>query len=64
MEGEIQAGKELKCDFDGCDFLIRAATPEQVVELALDHFCFRHDDCEASPEIKDRLRSLVQDHCG
>jgi predicted small metal-binding protein len=55
--------KQLSCRdaVGGCDFVVRAATEEQVIELALDHACFSHIICDNSLALKEKLRAFIED---
>ena len=45
--------KELSCRYVGrdCDFLVRAETEEEVLNLVREHFCRDHNICEIT--LKD-----------
>ncbi len=55
--------KQLSCREIGidCDFLVRAATKDEVIRLATEHACEDHKICEITPVFRDKLRSSIQD---
>jgi predicted small metal-binding protein len=59
------AGKEYKqisCRDVGadCDFMVRAETEEEVMRVASDHGCRVHNFCDESPEMVDKVKSLIK----
>jgi predicted small metal-binding protein len=54
--------KELSCsDFrPDCDFTVRAATEEELLDKCQEHACNVHSKCGESPEIREKLRSRIR----
>jgi predicted small metal-binding protein len=54
--------KELSCREAGadCDFLVRAETEEEVLKVASDHAASRHGMKEITPELKNKMKSLMK----
>ncbi len=54
--------KELRCRDGGtsCEFMVRAETDDEVLSLAAEHGCRAHEVCEITPDIKNRMISLIK----
>ena len=54
--------KQLSCRDGGvdCDFLVRAETEEEVMQLAADHGARVHGMKEITPELKSKIKSLIK----
>jgi len=54
--------KQLSCRETGmdCDFLVRAATENEVMRLATEHACEVHKICEITPEFRDKMTHLIR----
>jgi len=57
--------KQLNCRDAGadCDFLIRAETVDEVMNIASEHACQVHHLCEITPEFKKRMESITKSIC-
>ncbi len=53
---------ELSCRSIGndCNFMIRAATEEEVLRLSHGHLCEVHDVCALTSELKDRISGSIK----
>jgi predicted small metal-binding protein len=63
--GIIMAQKEyrqLSCRDAGadCDFLVRAETEDEVMNLAGQHACLVHNMCEVTPELKAKMHESMR----
>ena len=54
--------KQLSCRDGGvdCDFLVRAETEEEVMQVAADHGARVHGMKEITPELKSKIKSLIK----
>jgi predicted small metal-binding protein len=54
--------KQLSCRDAGadCDFLVRAETEEEVMQVAADHGARVHGMKEITPELKKKIKSLIK----
>ena len=54
--------RQLSCRDAGadCDFLLRAETLDEVMNIASEHACRVHQVCEITPEMKDKMESLAK----
>lgn len=54
--------KQLSCRDAGvdCDFLVRAETEEEVMQVAADHGARVHGMKEITPELKSKIKSLIK----
>ena len=54
--------KQLSCREAGadCDFLVRAETEEEVMAVAASHGARVHGMKEITPELKNKMKSLVK----
>lgn len=54
--------KQLSCREAGadCDFLVRAETEEEVLEVAGGHAARKHGMKEISPDVQKKMKSLIK----
>jgi predicted small metal-binding protein len=54
--------KQLNCRDSGvqCDFLVRAETEEEVMQVAAAHGARVHGMKEITPELKSKMKSLIK----
>ncbi len=54
--------KQLSCRDAGadCDFLVRAETEEEVMQVAAAHGARSHGMKEITPELKSKMKSLIK----
>jgi predicted small metal-binding protein len=54
--------KQLSCRDAGadCDFLVRAETEEEVMTVAASHGARVHGIEEVTPELKNKMKSLIK----
>jgi predicted small metal-binding protein len=54
--------KQLNCRDAGveCDFLVRAETEEEVMQVAAAHGARVHGMKEITPELKSKMKSLIK----
>lgn len=54
--------KQLSCKDAGadCDFLVRAETEEEVITVAASHGARVHGIKEVTPELKNKMKSLIK----
>jgi predicted small metal-binding protein len=54
--------KQLSCRDAGaeCDFLVRAETEEEVMAVAANHGARVHGMKEVTPELKNKMKSLIK----
>ena len=54
--------KQLNCRDGGaeCDFLVRAETEEEVMQVAAAHGARVHGMKEITPELKSKMKSLIK----
>ena len=54
--------KQLSCRDAGaeCDFLVRAETEDEVMAVAADHGTRVHGMKEVTPELKNKMKSLIK----
>ncbi len=60
--GGVKKYKELSCPDVGanCNFMVRAATEEEVLKHCYDHGCRIHGKCDVSPEIEKKVNLLIK----
>jgi predicted small metal-binding protein len=61
-EGGETMEKELSCrDFRSeCDYTVRAASDEEILNKCHSHACSVHGKCDASPEAREKIKSRIR----
>ncbi|OGP56959.1 MAG: hypothetical protein A2162_12260 [Deltaproteobacteria bacterium RBG_13_52_11b] len=62
MDTERKGYKELSCrDFrQDCDFTVRAASEDELLNRCREHACSVHGKCSDSPGIREKMKSRIK----
>lgn len=60
MEGRTY--HEVSCRDAGadCDFMVRAESKEELLRIVADHACRSHQMCEITPDMKEKMSSVIR----